>query len=230
MKSKKRKTSFTIPKSKKLSRTFLVLTIIFFFFVIILSSSFSVIYDKETYFQEQEKSTVYEDINKTQAQNVTEKIIDYFRYEQNLETEFLTENELLHLKDVKNLINKLLIFYYLSIILMVLFFILYYKTTDDFFKSLTRVLIFGSLAIILIFLLLYFIDFSFLFDKFNIMFFESNYLFPAKSNIIRLFPQEFFSGIFFLILKISMIKTFILLMTGILINSLNYFSRIHARP
>lgn len=230
MKNKKKRTSFTIPKNRKLRNLFLVLTIISFFFVLILSSASSVIYDKDAYFQELEKNNVYNSINKEKAQNITILLINYFRFEKTLETDFFNENELLHMQDVKSLINKLLIFYYISIFSMILFFVLYYKTNYDFFKSLTSVLIFGSISTILIFVLFYFIDFSFLFDKFHLIFFEGNYLFPADSNIIRLFPESFFSGMFFVMLKVSLIKTCILLFAGILINSLNYFSRIHARP
>lgn len=231
MKSKKRKTSFTIPKNKRyLKNIFLVLTIISFFSVLILSSTTSVVFDKKIYFREQENNNVYENINKTKAQNVTITLINYFRYEKTLETDFFNENEKIHMQDVKSLINKMTIAYYISIVLMVAFFLLYYKTTNNFSKSLTSVLIFGSIFIILIFAILYFVDFSFLFDKFHIVFFESNYLFPADSNMIKLFPENFFKGMFFIIMKIAIIKAFVLLMAGIVINSLDYFARIHARP
>ena len=229
MKSKKRKTSFTI-HSKLMKNIFLILAIVSFFSILILSSATSLVFDKKSYFKEQEKSKVYEDLNKSLAQNVTINVIDYFRYEETLGTDFFNEDEKLHMQDVKSLINKITIAYYISIFLLVVFFILYYNTTKDFSRSLSSVLIFGSIFTIVIFIMLYFANFSFLFDRFHLIFFESNYLFPADSNIIRLFPESFFSGIFFLILKVAFIKTIILLFAGILINSLEYFSRIHARP
>ncbi len=209
---------------------FLILAIISFFFVLILSSATSLVFDKKSYFKEQENAKVYEDLNKSLAQNVTTSLISYFRYKETMDTDFFSQQEKEHMQDVKNLINKLIISYYISIVLLVVFFILYYNITKDFSKSLSSVLIFGSLTTIIIFILLYFANFSFLFDRFHLIFFESNYLFPADSNIIRLFPESFFSGIFFLILKVAFIKTIILLFAGILINSLEYFSRIHARP
>jgi len=231
MKSKKKRINFIILENKRyLKNTFLVLTILSFFSVLILSSVTSVVIDKKLYFREQENNNVYKNINKTEAQNVTLTLINYFRFNEKLETDFFNENEKLHMQDVKSLINKITLAYYASIFLLVAFFLLYYKTTKNFSKSITSVLIFGSIVLILIFVILYFVDFSFLFDKFHIAFFEGNYLFPADSNIIKLFPENLFKCMFIAILKISMIKAFILLMAGIIINSLDYFSRIHARP
>ena len=230
MKSKKKKTNFTI-HSKLMKNIFLILTIISFSFVLILSSGTSLVFDKKPYFNEQEKTGVYNDLNKSLAQNVTNELINYFRYKEVLDTDFFNQQEKEHMQDVKSLINKLTIAYYISIVLMVLFFILYYNTTKDFSRSLSSVLIFGSLITISLFILLYFVNFSFLFNIFHISLFESNYLFPANSNIIKLFPESFFSGMFFLILKVAFIKTIVLLFAGMLINSLEYFSRMrHTRP
>jgi integral membrane protein (TIGR01906 family) len=227
MKSKKKRTSFITAKNwKKYRNVFLVLSVILFFFVIILSSATYVVFDNKAYFREQENSGVYGSINKSEAQDITSELIDYFRYKDKLDTDFFNENEQQHLQDVKDLIGKINIVYYISIMLFVLFFFIYYQITKDFSRSVTSILIFGSMFSIIIFIIIYFTDFSFLFDKFHILFFEGNYTFPPNSNIIKLFPAEFFSGMFFTILKITMIKTTILFSAGILINSLDYFSRI----
>ncbi len=229
MKNKKKKTSCTTHKNTT-KRILLSFAIIFFFFVLVLGSAIDIVFDRNSYFREQEKSNVYSNMNKSLAQNVTISLIEYFRYDEKLETDFFNEREASHLYDVKNLIRKLVFSYYSSIILMVIFFILYYKKTRDFSKSLSSLLVLGSIIVILFFIILSLIDFTFLFDKFHIIFFEDNYMFPHDSNIIMLFPESFFSGMFSIIGKASIIKAFILLMVGIFINSMSYFSRIQARP
>ena len=230
MKSKKAKTNYTIPKerSKKVITALLVIVVFLNVLYLVLSSFTSTIYDESIYFKMQEKSGVYENLNETFAKEETAKVIDFLSGKNpELESNFLNENEISHFRDVKNLVKKGFIFYYIELFILFLMFVFYYEYSQKgFAHCVSRVMIFSGIAAVLLVALLFFLNFSSLFNSFHVAFFEGNYSFPEGANILKLFPENFFSGFFRIIISLTLFKAVILILLGLTINSLDYFRRL----
>jgi integral membrane protein (TIGR01906 family) len=231
MKSKKQKTNYTIPKEEKEEKKrkkviFALLIIVVFLNVmyLFLSSFSSTIYDRSIYEKLEAKNTNF---NESFAVNKSLEVVDYLQKEGKLDETFFNSDEISHFQDVKNLIKKGFIFYYVELFILFMVFVFYYEySKKGFAHSVSRILIFSGIATILIVVLLFLVNFSSLFDSFHVVFFEGNYSFPENSSIIKLFPEEFFSGFFRIIIMLTLFKAIILLLLGLTINSLDYFRRL----
>lgn len=230
MKSKKEKTNYTIPKEKeekKRNKVILTLLFIVIFLNILylfLSSFASTIYDRRIYEKLQIKNT---NLNESFAVNKSLEVVNYLQRNEKLDETFFNSDEISHFQDVKNLIKKVFIFYYIELFILFLMFVFYYEySKKGFAHCISRVMIFSGIVTILIIVFLFLLNFSSLFNSFHIAFFQGNYAFPEGSNILRLFPEEFFSGFFRIIIVLTIFKAIILILLGLTINSLDYFRRL----
>lgn len=175
-------------------------------FVILLFNFRLVVFDLGFYKSEFEKLGVYRNV--PEADNVAFDLIQYLK-SSDVQPDFFNEKEKLHLKDVKELINKLIIVLYVSLIIFVAsFFILKKKL---FFNALFRGTIL-TIFVIFIFFLMSFFDFSLLFVQFHKIFFSNDLwlLNPVTDNLLKLFPEQFFYGAFKKILINSLITAIVL--------------------
>jgi integral membrane protein (TIGR01906 family) len=122
------------------------------------------------------------------SSEVNENIINYLKNKEDLKFNF-TQEETIHMKDVKSLISKL---NYIILILLLLIIIILIVNKENISKQL---IISGAIPIVLI-VLLYFIDFNSLFITLHKLLFTNNYwLLPSNSLLIQTYPQEFFMNI-----------------------------------
>jgi len=138
---------------------------------------------------------------------VHENLLNYFKGE---ELKFnYTEKELVHLEDVKKLINMLEVILYILIILILL--IIFFSKENMFIIS--------GLITMGIILILFLFDFNFLFTKFHEILFTNNYwLLESGTLLIKTYPIEFFIKFFKRLILNIIITSLILIGIGILKN------------
>lgn len=138
---------------------------------------------------------------------VHENLLSYFKGEE-LEFDY-TEKELIHLEDVKKLINLLEIVLYILIVLIILIM----------FLSKENMFIISGIITIGIVVLLFLFDFSFLFTKFHEILFTNDYwLLDSNTLLIKTYPIEFFVSFFKRLVLNIIITSFILMGVGLLKN------------
>jgi len=134
-------------------------------------------------------------------QEVAEFTIGLFKYFKDdnfyYNHSFLSQQDIDHLIDVKNLIGKANFYYNTTLILVVLFFIaLLLIDKKTFVKNAFIVLVSTGITIFIITLIMFLLrnDFSNYFLQFHAIFFRNNLwmMDPAKDTLINLFPQLFF--------------------------------------
>ncbi|MSR86397.1 DUF1461 domain-containing protein [Candidatus Woesearchaeota archaeon] len=126
--------------------------------------------------------------NYEQYQNPVNNLLDYFKGN-SLDTEYYSEKEVSHLNDVRNLI-------WLSWVVIVLLCIpLVYSLLKDKKEHIRKQMLMGGIYSLILTILfsLTLISFSSSFTTFHeIIFTNNNWLLPASSTLIQMFPQEFF--------------------------------------
>ena len=138
---------------------------------------------------------VYQNFNNRQEVNEQlENLLNYYCCTESLSTNFFTPLEITHLEDVKSTIS--LANFQLAFTTLAAFILILVLATKGEFKYLGKSLIRASLATIAAVLILwisYLLNFSFIFDNFHKIIFKSNlWQLPPESNLIKLFPQQFF--------------------------------------
>lgn len=117
----------------------------------------------------------------------------------NLDVDFYSKEDVLHLYDVKNIITFLYFVYILSIAYVLWFF--KYKKSDINFKLLKKQSQLYILAILVTGLITFF-NFDYLFTFAHDVTFSNDYwlLDPNSSNLINFFPQSLFLEIFMIVI------------------------------
>lgn len=181
-----------------LSAAFVILSI-----VLLFSSLFAIM--QSFYFDYAfEKYDVYERFERERALEANENILDFLNHENSLDSNFLMEDEISHLEDVRHILDRIKLIYHFSLVLLFVLLIIY---GHEIFKVSSTILL-----ILFIFLLIYYIfGFDFVFLRFHQIFFTGNYAFdPSVSNMKAIYPDGlfmFFSQLFYLK---TVIKTIIL--------------------
>lgn len=124
------------------------------------------------------------------------------------------EREILHLADVRDVINSALITLYLLIALFALMLIILYMTDKNFLHDLKVVFLLSSAGIVFFSGALFLLSsqFDFLFVQFHEIFFEQgSWIFPPGSRLVTIFPQAFFQNIFYKIILNSALFSAIIL-------------------
>lgn len=196
-------------------KPFQILLIILLPLTVILFNFKLMAFNLDFYQQEYLKLGVYDKFSEEDVNKNTILLIDYLNdRNNNLETDFFNEKEILHLKDVKNLIQTAYLLFYISLILVILL-IFYFIYTKNYLLS-SSSFIYGGALTILIILILFLSNFNNLFTNFHLTFFKNNLwlLDPTKDNLINLFPLQFFKDIFQRIILNSIYTSIILVGFG----------------
>jgi uncharacterized membrane protein len=127
-------------------------------------------------------------------------IISFFKGDVK-ELNFLTQDEMLHMQDVKILLVKSNMTFWFSLILFLMTSLSLGKNVRNIARK-TSVAILSFLILIII---LNIIDFNWIFLKFHEIFFTGNYAFPANSMLKTLYPDSFFRNVFILYFLLSIL-------------------------
>lgn len=161
--------------------------------IIILILSFNLlIFNNDFYGKESNNATV------------SNNIIDYFKGNE-LNSNYFSDKEISHLKDVRNLIwMSLVILIILTIILLISI-----SNKEIFLGSLFSIILTILLALTLL-------SFSTSFVYFHqILFTNNNWLLPANSTLIQTLPESFFEKAFIKILITNFIISILLLLISL---------------
>ena len=210
-----------INKNNTFTNIIIILLSVFLFTFIITYSFNSKIYDKELYTELYDETDVYSYFNDTNlVDSKTDELFDFFQSENNLDSEFYTPNEINHLEDVRNIFNFLKIISYI-LFFLILFGIIYLYYQQNFIYNLCKIIILNFLIGFALILFIFIFPFDSLFDKMHLILFpQGNYSFDPTSNLINLFPIDFFNGFFKVIISTILIKELILISISLI--SLKY--------
>ncbi|MDP7140833.1 MAG: DUF1461 domain-containing protein [Candidatus Woesearchaeota archaeon] len=183
--------------------------------LLILLVNFNFMVFNESYYIEQfRKNDVYSKV--PEAEQVLDNVFVFFEGKE-LSSEFFEEKEILHMKDVKRLIERGSYLLYSLVGSFLILVVVLIKTTNrnKVVKYLGFSLIAGGSIVIGVSLLLWLFDFSSLFTNFHLIFFpQGNWMFPSESMLIGLFPKAFFYDISFRIFRNSVITAVLLMIVG----------------
>ena len=156
-----------------------------------------------------EEIGVYENFqSQNEVEYLTDNLLGFFRGENLLEQNFFSTQAVLHLSDVKSIINtvEILTLAMLFVILALLAALIYSKKILLVAKSTFLGSILSVVLTILISLFFLF-NFSFAFEIMHLILFRNNlWLFDASDSLIKLFPESFFVN-FAIILVTNIIIT-----------------------
>ncbi len=171
------------------------LVIIFFAPAILLLNFHLLVFNKNFYKSEFTKLNVYREFSsQEEVDDQTSKLIQYLCCNGTLDDSFFDERERLHLFDVKNLIKIVNVQFFLFSTLILICFGL--NLREKKFTTLFSSLKWGSALAILAILLLWVsttVNFEKVFVNFHFVVFQNDYWqLPPESNLLKLFPQQFF--------------------------------------
>ncbi|MBR9690333.1 DUF1461 domain-containing protein [Candidatus Woesearchaeota archaeon] len=178
---------------KKAKEAVIIISSISLVLIYFLGSFFGLLFNTGFYEELYKNTGTYDRINEDVAKNKTTEVMEFFKGRDELNSTFFTANEISHMEDVKARIKFSSILYYMSLLPLLIsavFIFRYFK--EDVAVILQKTLFYSGLSTIFIILLLAVINFSSLFSLFHKIFFSGNYTFPASSNLIKLFNQDFF--------------------------------------
>ncbi len=190
--------------------------------IIFLYNFNSAVFDRDYYKKEFSKYNVYENLKDYDAEKINNDTLNYFISGKNnglIENNFFNEREKMHLLDVKNLIQGILLMYYFSITLFFLFFfliaILMGFNFKNIFKKFLIISLFGSSTAFLAGILLAIssnLNFDFVFGVFHKTFFNAGtFIFnPEFERIVALYPQNLFLDFLIRIISNAIISSIIL--------------------
>lgn len=171
------------------------LLIIFLPIMIILCNLLPLVYNNGFYTTIYKKENIYQNFRSTaEVDNATKELISYFRGQNNLDGNFYSTQSILHLADVKNIFDALIIINALSIIsVCATFSYLNLKKKRSVIK---KSLVLGCIAttcLLLVVFILSLLNFDTFFLYFHKVLFRNDlWLFNQEDNLIKLFPIEFF--------------------------------------
>lgn len=203
-----------------MKRLYPIIISISIFFTILISSILISTYDKSFYITQFNKNNTYSNSfvldRKVNPETIADEVIGYLKNDfDNLnKNNHYTAEEIIHMKDVKNLfsIAKYSLILFIFIILILSFF---YLKKNNLYILLTKIGKYFTVSSIAIFVFLYFAmsNFSESFVTFHKLLFTNDYwlLDPHTSIIINIMPEEFFLAHGFNIGKLFIIFAIVLL-------------------
>ncbi len=232
-----------IIRNKKLKKIIIALSSVILSFIILLIPLRLNVYNEKTYTDLYKKNGVFNEINENDALKLTSGIIRLLKKGEKIEIfdlksnfSFFTNDEINHLYDVRTLIQKILMLLEISMVFFFIFLVLLIqKNIFLFLRNISLIFIFSSCFVFFLITLLYFLSSNFIsiFERFHLIFFpQGNWAFPEGSLLITLLPLNFFYDFFVLLLKVSLIISATLLLsglTGFIISkrNINYQQRIN---
>ena len=179
-----------------------------------------ILFDESFYEQKFGEYGVYEQYGKETADSVNLELLDYFRNDEcYCAIDFFTFEEQQHLYDVKNAVRASFSLAFAASALALIFAILaLIMDYNSLIKKIPIILISGGVFTVLASLLLILLssfNFDLVFTHFHkLLFEEGTWLFPAESNLIGIYPFEFFYDIFREVFFSTMIHAFALALIG----------------
>jgi len=175
---------------KKLENIIIVLSFLLF---LIITPVLIISLNKQNLSRQMQNTNVYSNLNETQANVLLENVLSFFNNKEELSLQF-AENEREHMQDVKTIFNLIKWINLFAFILILCY------SADALSKKKTKKLLKNiktSSIIVLIVSLIKIIFLTTLFQQiftlFHVVFFpQGNWMFPANSLLITLFPQAFF--------------------------------------
>ena len=148
------------------------------------------------------------------------EVVDYFSGKSSdLKIPNLNSDELSHMSDVKSLINGLRASYFILLIVYTTLIISILLISKNIIEILENLLYKGGIFANLIFIILILttlLSFTTSFETFHQIFFpQGNWMFPANSYLIQIFPESFFVEGFKQIMASSFIVGLMILVAGI---------------
>ncbi len=125
--------------------------------------------------------------NEINSKEYAYNLINYFKYNNELNDEFFNQKEKEHLNDVKKIINLTIIILYIFIFIFIFF-------INKFQKELLKIFVISLIFMLITTITAYIINFNKLFYNFHLLIFNNNLwlLDPATDNLINFFPEIFF--------------------------------------
>jgi len=207
---------------KKFFTTFLIIIQCFSLFISsILAVIFYVCFDINFYkeFYQKENIADYIDTSSDNLINNTQNLLNYLNKKEQLNTDWFSEKDILHMVDVQNLYtfsHNIMIYCFITFILSTIIIILILRgksllyITKIFNKVLLLfIVLIGGLSTIIAY------NFNSFWIKFHTTLFSNNLwlLSPNESNLIKMVPEEFFISLITKII-IYILILFILLFTS----------------
>ena len=207
---------------KKFFTTFLIIIQCFSLFISsILAVIFYVCFDLNFYkdFYQKENIADYIDTSSDNLINNTQNLLNYLNKKEQLNTDWFSEKDILHMVDVQNLYtfsHNIMIFCFITFILSTIIIILILRgksllyITKIFNKVLLLfIVLIGGLSTIIAY------NFNSFWIKFHTTLFSNDLwlLSPSESNLIKMVPEEFFISL------ITKIITYILILFILLFTS-----------
>lgn len=182
---------------KIISEIILVIIIILLILSTFLFHFRHLLYNENFYDKEYQKNGIYEKFGRDIVWENTYALWDYLQGKAELENEYFSERDTAHMIDVRNLIQKTVLFFYIFgiafVVLLVVYCILLKK---EFLHGLSRMFLYTGISLLVLLLIAFLLSsqFSSIFTQFHYNFF-SNELWmmdPAEDSLINLYPQTFF--------------------------------------
>lgn len=192
--------------------------------VIILTNLSLLTANYNFYLQIYKEQNVYNNfIERTVLTEATTNLIGYFRGKNMLDVNFYSEQAIVHLKDVKYLLDIAKALTYGSTFLLML--LIAYLVSKKEMERLTKAAIFGTLSTIIVTIAItisFLINFQNMFVYFHLALFRNNYwLFEESDNLIKMFPQKFFVSFATHLVSNIIVTAFLLLLTAFIIKKIN---------
>ena len=207
---------------KKFFTTFLIIIQCFSLFISsILAVIFYVCFDLNFYkdFYQKENIADYIDTSSDNLINNTQNLLNYLNKKEQLNTDWFSEKDILHMVDVQNLYtfsHNIMIYCFITFILSTIIIILILRgksllyITKIFNKVLLLfIVLVGGLSVVIAY------NFNSFWIKFHTTLFSNDLwlLSPSESNLIKMVPEEFFISL------ITKIITYILILFILLFTS-----------
>jgi integral membrane protein (TIGR01906 family) len=159
----------------------------------------------------------------TVLNEATSNLIGYFRGKNMLEQKFYSNQAILHLMDVKHLLNTALLLTICLDILLISTTI--YAIIKKEVKKLLNAFLVGAVATIVLTLAvlgLLALDFENSFIYFHLAFFRNNYwLFDESDNLIKMFPQSFFVSFAYHLVANIIVTALVLSIAALMLKKIN---------
>ena len=210
---------------KRVSLIIIILLILDIPFILYLLNFKLVAFNKNFYKKEFLKYDIYDEFPGDDIEIVNSELLYYLRYDKTDEyvrIDLFDEKEKGHLVDVKNIVQKSLIFLNMMIILFIILIItLILIDKKDFMKKFSLALIYGGIITFLdafIFFILVKINFNSVFDVFHRTFFkDGTWLFDEGSDMVRLYTSNFFYDATLSVIVWTLVIAFIFILLGLFI-------------
>lgn len=170
------------------------------------------------------EQNIYDDFSDTSILNrATSNLAGYFRGKNMLDVKYYSEQAIMHMKDVKDLLNIAQTITYGSFFLLMLLvaYLIYKKQID----KLTKAFILGTVSTIILTTVIAVslaMNFQKMFIYFHLALFRNNYwLFDESDNLIKMFPQKFFVSFAYNLVTNIIVTCLVLLLVALIFKKIN---------